>query len=110
MAKGIRSKSKRQNRSVLRANLSHPQIKKRQEEIATALQQSLDEKNGTTVKGLKGLFPGTGLAVAFSQERALENEAVEKVELKKTLKENAKPKVVKGSRARVNLTKKLSWF
>lgn len=110
MAKGIRSKAKRQNRSFLRATLSEPIAKKRQEEINNSLQKSLDEQNGSTIQGLKSLFPGSslGLKPVTTQPVAMETE--EAVVPKKTKKNDDKPKVVKGSRARVNPNKPLTWF
>ncbi len=112
MAKGIRSKAKRQNRSALRATLSHPQIKKRQEDLAEALRKDLDEKNGSTIKGLKGIFPVGGLSTASIavQQATMEVDEENKVELKKKSNKLEKPKVVKGSKARINLKKELSWF
>lgn len=110
MAKGIRSKAKRQNRSLIRATLSEPIAKKRQEEIAANLKKSLDEQNGSTIKSLKSLFPGGSLGqkpIVAAAPIAMETEPVEP---KKTSKSDNKPKVVKGSRARVNPNKPLTWF
>ena len=111
MAKGIRSKAKRQNRSLIRATLSEPIAKKRQEEINASLKKSLNEQNGSTIKGLKSLFPGGSLGqkpAITAEPVAMETEGAEtKVSTKK---DNNKPKVVKGSRPRSNPNKPLTWF
>eukprot|EP01038_Epipyxis_sp_PR26KG_P009958 gene9958-13391_t len=56
MAKGIRSKSKRKNRSQLRSTLSVPIQRKRQEILALSLQKSINAKDGKSIKSLKSLF------------------------------------------------------
>ena len=56
MAKGLRSKSKRKNRSILRAVLSEPIIKKRQENLATDLQNDLAAKSGSSITSLKDVL------------------------------------------------------
>jgi hypothetical protein len=56
MAKGLRSKSKRKNRSILRAVLSEPIIRKRQENLATDLQNDLTAKNGGSITALKNVL------------------------------------------------------
>eukprot|EP01036_Dinobryon_divergens_P023395 gene23394-31737_t len=56
MAKGLRSKSKRKNRSILRAVLSEPIIRKRQENLATDLQKDLTAKSGGSITALKNVL------------------------------------------------------
>jgi plasmid stability protein len=56
MAKGLRSKSKRKNRSILRAVLSEPINRKRQEILATDLQNDLAAKNGSSITSLKDVL------------------------------------------------------
>lgn len=109
MAKGIRSKAKKQSRSLIRQTVSEPIIKKRQEAINESLQKSLEEQNGSTIKSLKSLFPGGSLGQKpISAPVAMETEEVEPK--KSSKKVDNKPKVVKGSRARVNPNKPLTWF
>ena len=56
MAKGLRSKVKRRNRSFIRETLSRPITEKRTEEIALTLKESIIEKNGTTIIGLRSVL------------------------------------------------------
>ena len=56
MAKGLRSKSKRKNRTILRAALSEPINRKRQEILAIDLQNNLTAKNGSSITALKNVL------------------------------------------------------
>lgn len=114
MAKGLRSKNKRHNRAQLRTRLSKPQIEKRQQELSEALKKSLEEKNGSTVIGLKSIFPGALVPLTANKPAVMDTDGddEEKVVVTKVApkKKVEKPKVVKGSRARLNPKKQLSWF
>lgn len=56
MAKGLRSKAKRKNRSALRANLSEPINRQRQEKLALELKRDLDSKAGNSIRALKNVL------------------------------------------------------
>ena len=57
MAKGLRSKAMRKNRSQLRTTLAEPIIRKRQLAIANSIHNSIKAKNGNSILKLKSLFP-----------------------------------------------------
>jgi hypothetical protein len=57
MAKGIRSKSQRKNRTFLRETLVKPLMKERQDKLAELMQQRLDEKQSPSLLNLKKLIP-----------------------------------------------------
>lgn len=69
MAKSIRSKSKRRNRSLLRKQVCQPIITQRQNNISKNLQKSIKEKNGSSIAGLKSIFQ--------KKEKAEEEDAME---------------------------------
>ncbi len=121
MAKGIRSKSMRKNRSYLRATLSEPISKKRQEEIHDSLTKQIEtKKSTTTLINLKKLLPSTTGSESNSKvskeaevEDEMEEEDEEEVEAvkpapKKSKKPNPfkKDKVVKAAKP----TKEMVWF
>lgn len=56
MAKSIRSKSKRRNRSVLRKTLCDPVIAARQNKVSKALSDNLKERKGSSIVELKSIF------------------------------------------------------
>mmetsp|Transcript_25655 Transcript_25655/g.43022 ORF Transcript_25655/g.43022 Transcript_25655/m.43022 type:complete len:91 (+) Transcript_25655:544-816(+) len=57
MAKGIRSKTKRANRTLIRKTVSGPIIRKRQEEMSKALQKQIASRKLSSISKLKQLLP-----------------------------------------------------
>lgn len=57
MAKGLRSKSMRKNRTYLRETLVKPLIRERQEKIAEAMKKKIEEQNSSTLLQLKKIIP-----------------------------------------------------
>lgn len=53
MAKSLRSKSKRANRSLLRSQLTIPMVQKSQEELCQRLEKDLAKSNGAAIKRLR---------------------------------------------------------
>jgi hypothetical protein len=101
MAKGLRSKVKRANRTSLRERLTLPIQKKRQEEISKKIEEDLALVKGNTMTNLRNKLSG------FKHE-------VKIVELPK-LKEEFNPESTKttkkkGSKPRNNPGKELVWF
>jgi len=60
MAKSLRSKSKRKNRSVLRKQISEPLVKKRLENLHEALQKEIKLKSKNVLAGLKKVLTAKG--------------------------------------------------
>lgn len=60
MAKSIRSKCKRRNRSALRKEICVPAISQRQEKISKSIADGIKEKRGSSIIGLKSLFHQKG--------------------------------------------------
>lgn len=59
MAKGMRSKNKRANRSLLRTQLSVPLVNKAQQELAKRLVDDVKNQSGAkAIQKLKGLLAG----------------------------------------------------
>lgn len=116
MAKGLRSKCKRHNRALIRKNLTEPINRKRQEEMAAALQKELDERKGTSIRSLT-LLPGKDGADVKMAGNEEEEESEEEEE--EPVKDNTKKKgfnflrrnpKTKGSKPRNNPGKQLEWF
>lgn len=116
MAKGLRSKCKRHNRALIRKNLTEPINRKRQEEMAAALQKELDERKGTSIRSLTLLAGKDATNVEMAEN---EDEGSEDEEEEEPVKEGAKKKGFsflrrnpksKGSKPRNNPGKKLEWF
>lgn len=123
MAKGIRSKSKRANRSLIRKTLTEPITRKRQELIAESIRRDLAEKGGDSIKSLASLLPGAkaekGDTDEMEQEEELEDGGVEAQQGGKLAKTGSKQKGFsflrrdlkpKGSKPRNNPGKELVWF
>ncbi len=122
MAKGLRSKSMRKNRSFLRKTLVEPIIEKRQEQLAEKLQKSLDAKQEpTTLLNLKKLLPTTEKNASNENVEDKDDEEMEeeddeedeqpKAEKKKSKKVNPfqKPKAVKAAKSN-KPQKEMVWF
>lgn len=56
MAKGLRSKAKRANRTYLRKTLFSPNIEKRQKELYNKIMSDLKEKSGNNIVALRNRF------------------------------------------------------
>lgn len=133
MAKGLRSKCKRANRTELRKAVSIPIIKKQQERVATKLQDGLKQKNkSTTILSLRkvlvarnknagkggGVSLANGLAQAMAGKEEQDagddgmDEEEEGEEGQPSNKQKAKEEFVKrkGSKPRNNPGKELVWF
>lgn len=106
MAKGLRSKSKRKNRTALREAICIPRIKKDQELLSQKLLESFNQKNGETIIGLKSV-----LSLAPSRVDAADLESrMEESDSKPIAPAPEKVKPSKGSKPRVNPGKTLAWF
>jgi hypothetical protein len=113
MAKGIRSKSQRKNRSLIRKTVSEPIMRVRQEAMAAALKKELEEKRGSSLKDLKSKIPGGKVqidgAVEENSDDDQEDEETGKEE-KKKFSFLRKTTGKKGSKPRNNPGKELTWF
>lgn len=116
MAKGLRSKCKRKNRSRLREELMLPVVKKRQDNIFKSIQDGIKQKTGKTIVGLKSLLT-TGKASSevakVTKPPVLEDDKMEKVDdvVEETDEptQSFQPKK-RGSKPRANPGKVLVWF
>ena len=124
MAKGIRSKNKRKNRSELRKVLSQPIMQKRLELQNEAIKRDLKEKmGGKTILGLKSKLIGkstdasqkASVATAEDEDDADDDDdddnnamAEDQHQPKESISEKLKKK--KGSKAKSNPAKELTWF
>lgn len=119
MAKGLRSKCKRANRSMIRKTLTDPLMRQRQAEMAEALAKELAEKRGDSIKTLASLLPGNVVKneVADEMEDDEETEVAAGGNVPKT---GSKQKgfsflrrsstKAKGSKPRNNPGKEMVWF
>lgn len=103
----------RKNRTALRKTLVDPLIKKRQEALSDAMQQSMLEKSGSTMVGLKSVFSvnlnsdGAPTSDNLVTPASMEEEG-EDVEIEEKPKVKAKRVVVSSQKPRSN--KQLVWF
>jgi hypothetical protein len=130
MAKGIRSKSQRKNRTFLRETLVKPLMRERQDKLAELMQQRLEEKQSPSLLNLKKLIPSQkdNTQTVSNEKKAKEQEEEEDMEVagddssdneseqkdskhnknkKGHGKQGSKPKVVKSSK---RPPKELVWF
>jgi Protein of unknown function (DUF2423) len=109
MAKGMRSKSKRANRAVLRTKLITPMIVQRQERLSSALKDSIRHKTGDTLQALTGVFIGikndSENMIEDAQTIDMSSEVVAPVLIKKVIDN----KVIARAVIR-NAGKTLVWF
>ena len=126
MAKSIRSKSKRRNRTALRKVLCEPVIAARQKKVSKKLAESLKEKQGKSILGLKAIFQKKGKQDDIEQDVEDENEVVSMeegnssecddennaVEFETKKKNNRVQEKIKGRKAqnKERKSKKLVWF
>jgi len=108
MAKGLRSKSKRKNRAALRATLSEPIIKQRQEKMAEELKINLEMKSGDTIVNLKNVLNISKIPPNDNNDTEIEN--MIEIDDSNTSSSKIKPKVFKGSRKSKISNKTLVWF
>lgn len=115
MAKGIRSKSKRANRSLIRKNLTEPMMRERQNVMAAAIKKDLEEKNGSSLNGISQTLGAKAVVMKDDDD---ESEEEEEITLPHTTDRGKKdfnflrrsnPKT-KGSKPRSNPGKQLEWF
>ena len=111
MAKGLRSKTMRKNRSALRVNLVNPINLKHLEKSAANLQDSILQRTGSSIDKLKEILHSSKAAPSTVNE--------EKVEFKEPSANQAKlkdriaflkAKKKTGSKAKENTGKVLTWF
>ncbi len=110
MAKSLRSKSKRHNRTQLRKEICLPRIVKTQEIIAKKIQEDLAQKSGTSILKLKAVFQGRGAGAKATPAPLAAKEVVEEEKVVAPIVAEAQPKAKKGSKPRHNPTKTLVWF
>ena len=82
MAKGLRSKCKRANRSLIRKTLTEPIMRQRQADMSAALMKELAEKRGDSIKTLASMMPGNNATkiVKDVEEDNMDEEAEEENE------------------------------
>lgn len=106
----------RKNRAGLRKSFAQPIVDKRQEKLAEAIKQQIQEKNGDTIKALKNVLGG-GVQLKKPKMAAAMEVVADATQQKKELKEK-KTKIridiiktkVKGSKSKENPSKQLEWF
>lgn len=125
MAKGLRSKDKRANRSKLRNEITIPAMKIRQEIIAKRLSDDLKESSGKSITHLKKVLSNNKASESKTSKTSSSSNTVEDDIKTKGVGEN-KAKLHKyskiilptaattikkrGSKARNNPNKELVWF
>jgi hypothetical protein len=130
MAKGLRSKTKRENRSLQRKDRVTPALAKQQEGLCNKLTEEIKSRQGSSLLGLGKLLGGSTAKVVNNQieeeeTTAINEESEARGELASTRKDfGAKKKAFKaskplfkagakkqrGSKPRNNPGKKMSWF
>eukprot|EP01041_Mallomonas_annulata_P013295 gene13295-28155_t len=121
MAKGLRSKSMRKNRSLIRKLVTIPIIEKRRDDLSIKLKKHLEEQNGSTIIGLKGLITGINenkkmQEMEVTNEKDDEADDADEVMSKPSSKGKGKHKSQvhlikkKGMKAKSNPGKELVWF
>lgn len=125
MAKGLRSKCKRANRSMIRKTLTEPIMRKRQAEMSEALQKEIAEKRGDSIRTLSSLLPGSKKEESNDQNDMDEDEEELEVTDNNTTGSGNVPKSgskqkgftflrrnpkAKGSKPRNNPGKEMVWF
>jgi CO dehydrogenase/acetyl-CoA synthase beta subunit len=116
MAKGIRSKVKRANRSSIRKSVTAPLSTKRQEQMATALQAQIASRTGNSINSLKALLSTKGVAAKTGVTMELEGDEEEEEEedavqaVSNLLTKGFKKPKYAGTKAKVNPGKPLVWF
>mmetsp|Transcript_13471 Transcript_13471/g.20254 ORF Transcript_13471/g.20254 Transcript_13471/m.20254 type:complete len:124 (+) Transcript_13471:78-449(+) len=122
MAKSIRSKKMRKNRSALRKTVSEPIAEKRRQILAKKLEASIMEKKGQTILGLKSVF-GTNSgnqhipcdktpSAECNDEQEVDSEVEEMDQDIASTKGKDRVKLLKkkGSKSNRETDKKLVWF
>ena len=120
MAKGIRSKVTRRNRTLLRETISKPIAERRQLELAQELKRSLAEKKGGTIVGLKNLLSKGNNEesktidnlndINFTSEPDVIPGAYNVTKKKKGISISQKLSLKKGKSPKKNPGKELVWF
>lgn len=110
MAKSLRSKSMRKNRSLLRKNVSEPIAIKRQEKLAEEMKKISQDRNGSTILGLKSVFAVNVENLPELKTDVAMDEDIEPSIAPPKMSVNEKFKAKKGSKARNNPKKELVWF
>jgi hypothetical protein len=122
MAKGLRSKSKRANRALIRKTVTAPIVQQRQAQMAEALRKELEEKRGDSIRNLASLMPGAKVQKDEDEMDGDEEEDAADVEAQqggKIAKTGSKQKgfsflrrdpKTKGSKPRNNPGKEMVWF
>jgi hypothetical protein len=111
MAKSLRSKKMRKNRTLLRKTVSEPIAIQRQKKLAENLDKVIKERDGSTIIGLKAVF---GVKDTSNEDKTaaksdMEVDVVEEV-VKEKVSVNEKFKARKGSKSKNNPSKVLVWF
>ena len=103
MAKGLRSKVKRANRTALRESLTIPLQVKRQQEISLKIKEDLKKSSGSTIANLKSLISKPSSNVTDEVEPEME-EVIQFEDHTPTARKRS------GSKPRRNGNKELTWF
>jgi hypothetical protein len=120
MAKGLRSKSMRKNRSFLRKTVMDPIIEKRQEALQEKLQKTLASKDPTTLLSLKNILPTSSTIQKKNQEGEADQDEMDDDEdeeeeeapvvQKKSKKQNPYKKDKSNKETKPKQKKELVWF
>lgn len=116
MAKGLRAKGKRANRSSLRATFVHPKNQKAQAAVSEKMQQNMDTKiECPSILKLKNALGGSTADVSVKEVINEVEEDEEEAEDEDAKRQRIKEKLIaiqknkKGGNKR-NPGKKLEWF
>jgi hypothetical protein len=121
MAKGIRSKSKRKNRTVLRQTVYEPLIRANQDKIAKKIADDLKQIEGSSITKLRKVIKapaGNATAAPGVKDKELNSsrsseDNVPTAGLNSAIKKGARllPTLKKrGSRPNANPGKQMEWF
>jgi hypothetical protein len=120
MAKGIRSKTMRKHRTILRQTVYAPIIKANQEKIAKQIAEDLKKTDGSSITQLRKLIKTTENAVPMIKDNELSKPVTEGDEtpvmpcagLNSAIRRGSKvhSSKKKGSKPNANPGKQLAWF
>ena len=116
MAKGLRSKEKRANRTKLRNELTIPAMAARQKIIAKRISDDLEKSSGKTINNLKAVFGNKKSVISKPKEESKSDDQKTKgvgeniAKLTRYSQIELPTKKKTGSKPRINPNKELVWF
>ena len=105
MAKSIRSKVKRANRSLHRKAVADPIILRRQQKLAAELQKSINEKGGASIVGLRNVLNPNVIPDNVEDDNDAQEEVKEEKQTTRKVKIAALQKSTKS-----DSRKEMVWF